>query len=335
VTPELSAAEQKQRAEDAAAERRRPASAENVPESLYPFTSHWHDRGGGIAMHYLDEGPRDASPVVMVHGNPSWSFYYRELVRALRGSHRVLVPDHIGCGFSDKPDDARYTYTLQSRIDDLEGWLDAVGATKNVTLIVHDWGGMIGMGAAVRKPERIARIVLLNTAAFHLPKSKALPGTLKLARDTALGAFLVQRFNAFSRGAVTMAVKRRLSADVARALTAPYDTPANRIATLRFVQDIPLAPSDRAYAVVSDTAAKLRVFANTPVLICWGAQDFVFDDHFLEEWKRIYPHAELEYYRDAGHYVLEDAAERIVPRVERFIAAHPLAGNAASTVPHA
>ena len=303
--------------------RRRPASAANVPESLYPFASHWHDRGDGIAMHYLDEGPRDADPVVMVHGNPSWSFYYRELVRALRGKHRVLVPDHVGCGFSDKPDDSRYAYTLQSRIDDLEGWLDAVSATRNVTLIVHDWGGMIGMGAAVRRPDRIARIVLLNTAAFHLPMAKALPGTLKLARDTSLGAFLVQRFNAFSRGAARLAVERRLSKDVARALTAPYDTPNNRIATLRFVQDIPLVPSDRAYSVVSKTADKLGVFAKTPVLICWGSKDFVFDDHFLAEWKRIYPDAELDYYRDAGHYVLEDASERIIPRVERFLAAHP------------
>jgi haloalkane dehalogenase len=310
-------------AEAAPVTRSRPPSAANVPDALYPFASHWHDRGGGLAMHYLDEGPRDADPVVMVHGNPSWSFYFRALVLALRGSHRVLVPDHVGCGFSDKPRDDAYAYTLKSRIDDLEGWLDAVGATKNVTLVVHDWGGMIGLGAAVRRPERIKRLVLLNTAAFLLPKSKALPGTLKLARDTALGAFLVQRFNAFSRGAARLGVEHRLPKEVSRALTAPYDTPSNRIATLRFVQDIPLAPSDRAYSIVTETSAKLGVFADTPTLICWGAHDFVFDDHFLEEWKRIYPKAELEYYRDAGHYVLEDAAERIVPRVERFLAEHP------------
>jgi haloalkane dehalogenase len=258
-----------------------------------------------------------------VHGNPSWSFYYRALARALSGEHRVLVPDHIGCGFSDKPDDARYAYTLRSRIDDLEGWLDAVGATRNVTLIVHDWGGMIGLGAAVRRPERIARVVLLNTAAFHLPRAKALPGTLKLARDTKVGAFLVERFNAFSRGAARLGVERRLPADVARALTAPYDTPAHRIATLRFVQDIPLVPSDRAYGVVSETAERLALLADKPILICWGAKDFVFDDHFLAEWKRIYPRAEVEYYPDAGHYVLEDAADRIVPRVARFLAKSP------------
>lgn len=307
----------------ASAERTRPASAANVPAALYPFASHWHDRGGGLAMHYLDEGPRDAEPVVMVHGNPSWSFYYRSLALALRDKHRVLVPDHIGCGFSDKPDDSRYAYTLASRIDDFEGWLDAVSATKNVTLIVHDWGGMIGLGAAVRKPERIKRLVLLNTAAFHLPPAKALPGTLRLARDTSLGAFLVQRFNAFSRGASHLGVKRRLDRDVARALTAPYDTPENRIATLRFVQDIPLAPSDRAYSVVTETAEKLSLLEDRPILICWGSKDFVFDDHFLAEWKRIYPKAELDYYKDAGHYVLEDASERIVPRVERFIAENP------------
>ena len=108
----------------------RPASAARVPEALYPFASHWHDRGDGIRMHYLDEGPKGADPVVMVHGNPTWSFYYRNLVTALSGTNRCLVPDHVGCGFSDKPDDAHYRYTLQSRVDDLEGWLDAVGIPR-------------------------------------------------------------------------------------------------------------------------------------------------------------------------------------------------------------
>lgn len=308
--------------------RRRPASARDVPEALYPFASRWHDRGGGIAMHYLDEGPRDGEPVVMVHGNPSWSFYYRELILGLRDRYRCLVPDHVGCGFSDRPGDAAYRYTLRSRVDDLEGWLDAVGATRDVTLVVHDWGGMIALAVAVRRPERVARVVLLNTAAFHLPRGKALPGTLRLVRDTRLGAALVTRFNAFSRGAARLAVERRLPPDVRRALVAPYEAPEDRLATLRFVQDIPLAPGDPAYDLVSETASKLDALADKPALICWGSRDFVFDDHFYAEWKRRLPHAELEYYRDAGHYVLLDAADRIVPRVRRFLREHPLRADA-------
>jgi haloalkane dehalogenase len=296
-----------------------------VPPALYPFASHWHDRGGGIHLHYLDEGPREAPPVVMVHGNPTWSFYYRNLVTALRGTHRCLVPDHVGCGFSDRPGDDRYAYTLQSRVDDLEGWLDAVGAVKNVTLVVHDWGGMIGLAAAVRKPERIARIVLLNTGAFPLPSVKPLPPTLRLGRDTALGAFLITRFNAFARGAVVLAAKTKLSDEVARGLTAPYDAPGDRLATLRFVQDIPLDPQDRAWPVVEQTAAKLSSLAGVPMLICWGMKDFVFDRHFLEEFERRFPAAEVHRFANAGHYVLEDEPAAIIGHVKAFLATHPLA----------
>ena len=140
----------------------------------------------GLRLHYLDEGAGE--PVVMVHGNPTWSFYYRNLVEALRGSYRVVVPDHIGCGLSDKPDDSRYDYTLASRVDDLERLLDHLGLDRGLTLVVHDWGGMIGMAYAARHPERIARLVVLNTAAFHKPPGKSFPWPLWICRDTPLGA---------------------------------------------------------------------------------------------------------------------------------------------------
>ena len=120
----------------------------------------------------------------MVHGNPSWSFYYRNLVLALRDRYRCIVPDHIGCGLSDKPGDDRYDYTLSRRVDDLERLLEHLGITENITLVVHDWGGMIGMAYAVRHPERIKRLVILNTGAFHLPKSKPFPLGLRICRDT-------------------------------------------------------------------------------------------------------------------------------------------------------
>ena len=114
-----------------------------VPDHLYPFESNYFDVGAGIAMHYVDEG--EGHPVVMVHGNPTWSFYYRRLITALSKNHRVIVPDHIGCGFSDKPGDDLYQYTLKSRVDDLENLLDSLGVSENITLVLHDWGGMIGM----------------------------------------------------------------------------------------------------------------------------------------------------------------------------------------------
>ncbi len=277
----------------------------------------------GLRLHYLDEGAGE--PVVMIHGNPTWSFYYRNLVEALKGSYRTIVPDHIGCGMSDKPDDSKYAYTLKSRVDDLEALLDHLEVDRGITLVVHDWGGMIGMAYAARHPERIARLVILNTAAFPLPASKPFPWPLWVCRNTRLGAWLVRGHNAFAAIAARVGCKRRpMSKELRDAYTAPYDSWANRIATLRFVQDIPLGPGDRGYDIVAETAEKLPLFADVPMLIAWGLKDFVFDRHFLDEWTRRFPKAEVHPFADCGHYVLEDAGDRIIPLVERFLAAHPV-----------
>ena len=290
-----------------------------VPHSLYPFDSHEFDRDG-LAYHYLDEG--EGPPVVMVHGNPTWSFYYRDLIRSLRGRYRVLAPDHIGCGYSDKPSDAAYRYTLAERIRDLEAFLDHLEPEKPITLVAHDWGGMIAMGWAVRNPGRVARIVLMNTAAFHLPDDMKMPATLAFVRNTKLAMFMVRHFNLFSRGASWMAPARRLPKPVRDAYCAPYDSPDNRLATLRFVQDIPLAPGDPAYEAVSEIEQGLPLFEKTPILLLWGEKDFVFKPKVLEIFERIWPHAESHRFPKAGHYVLDDAADEIPPLVLDFLARH-------------
>jgi len=289
-----------------------------VPRDLYPFAGHSLDLGG-VRMHYLDEGRGEA--VVCVHGNPTWSFYFRSLVMALRGSHRVVVPDHIGCGLSEKPGDDRYPYTLERRVADLEELIDRL-ELGDVTLVVHDWGGAIGLGWAVRPPERVKRLVLLNTAAFHLPPRKRMPWQLSLVRDTPAGPLLVRGLNAFARGATHAACTRvRLSREVRDAYCAPYDGWGSRRAVLRFVQDIPLEPGDPAYGELSRIEAGLAALADRPALILWGARDFVFDHHFLAVWRRLLPGAEVHEFADCGHYVLEDAAEEIIPLVQRFLAA--------------
>ncbi|MEE9607978.1 MAG: alpha/beta fold hydrolase [Myxococcota bacterium] len=292
-----------------------------VSTSLYPFEGR-HFNLGGLRYHYLDEGKGE--PVVMLHGNPTWSFYYRDLVRGLRDRYRIIVPDHIGCGLSDKPDDTRYEYSLERRVDDLDALLDDLGLDQKLTLVMHDWGGMIGMSWAVRHPDRIRRLVLLNTAAFHLPKAKKLPTALWWVRNTSFAAFMVRRFNAFSRGAAWVCcTRRRLSKEVRDAYCAPYDSWENRIATLRFVQDIPLRAGDRGYDLISEVESKLGSFADTPVLICWGEKDFVFDHHFLDVWQQHLPDAEVHRFPDCGHYVLEDASDEILALVERFLADPP------------
>lgn len=288
----------------------------------YPFTSHWFTHANGLKQHFLDEG--QGPPVLMLHGNPTWSYYWRHLITALSGTHRCIVPDHIGMGLSDKPDDTRYGFSLAERVDDLDALMAALGAPSQLTLVVHDWGGMIGFAWACRHPERIARLVILNTAAFPMPVMKKLPWLLKIGRDWRLGDWLIRRGNAFARGATHLAVTRALPRAVRRAYTAPYDTPAHRLATLRFVQDIPLGPPDRGFALVQATARALPQFADRPALIGWGMRDFVFDHHFLTGFRRVLPKAEVHEYTDAGHYVLEDAREQLVPCVLEFLARHPL-----------
>jgi len=290
----------------------------------YPFTGQHLQVRPGIQMHYLDEGPRDGEVVVMLHGNPSWSYYWRHLVLALRGRYRCIVPDHIGMGRSDKPGDARYAYTLQSRVEDVGTLLEHLGIRDNVTLAVHDWGGMIGFGWALSHAASIKRLVITNTAAFPLPAAKRMPWQLRLGRDSALGALLIRGANAFAAGAARQGVVQPMRPDVRAAYCAPYDNWAHRIATLRFVQDIPLSPGDRAWALVEAAGKALPQFADRPALLGWGLQDFVFDRHFLDVFRSALPQAEVHAWEDAGHYVLEDKGHELVPLIVEFLRRHPL-----------
>ena len=294
----------------------------NVPLPDYPFKAKSFVHPNGLRQSYLDEGAGE--PVVMLHGNPSWSYYWRKLVLGLRDGYRCIVPDHIGMGFSEKPGDDRYAYTLQSRVDDLDRLLDSLNLGDNLTLAVHDWGGMIGFGWALKHSARVKRLVILNTSAFPLPAAKAMPWQLKLGRDSLLGAGLIRGFNAFADGATRYGVINKMPAAVRDAYNAPYDSWANRISTLRFVQDIPLSPADRAWSLVEAAGKKLPDYADRPTFIGWGLKDFVFDKHFLEGFQRALPNAEQHVFADAGHYVLEDKADVLVPAIRGFLDRHPV-----------
>jgi cis-3-alkyl-4-acyloxetan-2-one decarboxylase len=289
---------------------------------LYPFTSCFAEVNG-LRMHYVDEGRGE--PIVMVHGNPTWSFYFRKLIGGLSREYRAIAPDHIGCGLSARPGPSEYGFRLRNRVDDLEALLDRLDVDRNITLVLHDWGGMIGMALALRHPERIARLVLLNTAAFRKPKGKPLPLALRLVRSVPfLAAPAVLGLNLFARGAARTAPARGMRPDARKGLLAPYNSWRNRLATLRFVQDIPLSPKNPGYAILEQVDRGLAQFNSRPMLICWGERDFVFDRDYLTEWCRRFPFAEVHRFPEAGHYVLEDVPDRVLELTAAFLKRHPV-----------
>lgn len=291
------------------------ATSTPVWRALYPFPAQYQALNDGFRLHYVDTGSGDA--VVLLHGNPSWSFLYRDVIAALQADWRVLAPDHLGCGLSDKPPQA--AYTLAQHIRNLEELLlDRLGLQR-LHLVVHDWGGAIGMGFAVRHPQAVGRLVVLNTAAFHLPRC---PWRIRVCRWPALGPLLVRGCNAFARGALAMAIRHRerCTPAVRAGYLAPYGTWASRLALLRFVQDIPLTPRHPSWPTLTDLEARLPSLRQHPMLICWGMRDFCFTPHFLSRWQQLFPHARVHTFPDAGHYLLEDAGERVVPLIQSFLA---------------
>lgn len=290
----------------------------------YPFASHWLDvaKPGEppLWLHYLDEGPRDAPVVVLLHGNPTWSFYWRALVLALRGRFRCLVPDHVGCGLSDRPQG--WSYRLADHVDNVQRLLEHCGVQR-FSLVVHDWGGAIGAGVATERPHDVERLVITNTAAF---RSQDIPPSIASCRIPVFGPLAVLGLNGFARAATFRAVERPLSPAAKAGLLAPYGNPHDRLATLRFVEDIPMKASHPSWARLTRIEEKLGTLAEKPMLLLWGDADFCFTPKFRATWQRHFPKAEVHAWADVGHYVMEDAPERVVPLVTRFLEA----GRAAS-----
>ena len=282
---------------------------------IYPFPSHFFSLNGH-RMHYLDQGQGEV--ILMLHGNPTWSFFYRNFIPELSAGYRVVVPDHLGCGLSDKPGD--YEYILENHIANLEQLVEYL-SLRDVTLVMHDWGGVIGMGYATRHPQNIKRLVVLNTAAFTTPSDYRLPWRIRVCRTPVFGKIGVRFFNLFTRLAIPVAVKHRdkITPQIKTGYLAPYNSYRNRIAIHEFVRDIPLSPKHRSYRTLQQIEQELQLFRHTPTLINWAGKDFVLNDIILQKWLELFPHAQLENYPDAGHYLQEDAYERIIPRIKQFL----------------
>ena len=277
---------------------------------LYPFESRFYDINGH-KYHYVDEGEGD--PVVMVHGNPSWSFLYRDVIKGLRNKYRMVAPDHLGFGLSDKPTD--FHYRLETHIDNFEAFMLHLDL-KNITLIVHDWGGPIGLGFASRHPERIKKLVISNTAAFA---SNNIPWRIAAGKIPWLGRKMIVNFNLFLKSALTMTVEKPLPQEVKDAYLMPFQNKESRIGIARFVEDIPMGPLHPSFEVLLGVEHSLWMFRKTPVAIMWGMKDWCFSPKFYDRWLDIYPHAELLPLKNAGHWLYEDAIEDILPFLQHFL----------------
>lgn len=280
--------------------------------SLYPFDSHTFQVEGGD-LHYVDEG--QGRPVVMFHGNPTWSFMYREMIkRVVRDGGRAIAIDNMGCGLSDKPEN--YPYRLENHIANADALLTSLGLSE-MDIIVHDWGGAIGFGYAIRHPEKIRRMTAMNTAAFL---SDQCPWRIKVCKIPLFGTLAVRGLNAFAGAAVKMATTRPggLEKQVKAGYLAPYDSFATRIATLRFVQDIPLSPRHPTWKTIDDIQNQLSTLSAKPLLLCWGMRDFCFTPEFLDRWVEFFPAAQVRTFDDCGHYLLEDAGDDVVQEIAGF-----------------
>ena len=266
-------------------------------------------------MSYVDEGKKDETTTLFLHGNPTWSFFYRNAILAWKNYGRCIAPDHLGCGLSDKPDDSRFSYQLKNHAENILELVDSLKIDK-LNLVVHDWGGAIGMTAFSSTPDRIKKIVLLNTAAFP---SSNVPLRILFCRLPLIGKFFVRALNGFAGPATWMASAKGMSPDAKKGFLFPYNNWKNRVAIWNFVRDIPYEKNHISRSVLESTAQKLKVFDTTPKLACWGMKDFCFHQGFLKEWQNYWPSMQTHKFEDSGHYILEDCFEDVRLKIEPFL----------------
>ena len=290
----------------------------HLPEPIrreYPFKLNRFTLNSGFQIQYIDYGDREKLPTVLLHGNPTWSFFYRKLILSLGDKFRCVAPDHLGCGLSDKPTAHEFEYDLEAHSNNLRELVDSLGF-KKFNLVVHDWGGAIGLSAFREEFERINKLVLLNTAAFL---SDDVPKRIRFCRIPVIGEFFVRLLNGFAWPATWMATKKGISKVIKSGFLYPYKDWKSRVAVWKFVRDIPLEENHPTKKFLKQTEELLDQLSNTPVLACWGMRDFCFHSGFLQKWKKRLPHLEPYPLNDAGHYLLEDDFENCRGKITSFL----------------
>ncbi|MBI2061879.1 MAG: alpha/beta fold hydrolase [Nitrospirae bacterium] len=282
-----------------------------VPKDLYPF-EHRFFSVSGIRIHYVDEGHGET--ILFLHGNPTWSFVYRDVIRGLRSNrYRCVAPDYPGFGMSGKPKDFGYTAADHARI--MEAWITSQ-KLKDLTLFVHDWGGPIGLWLAVRHPDWIKRIIIANTWAWPVQGDPHFTRFSRIMGGT-LGRILIGYLNVFVNSGLKKGVvrgKERLTPPVMQAYRAPFAKMADRKPMSIFPAQI-LAAEDFLKQVETGLA-KLQ---KKPILILWGEKDIAFRMSELERFKTIFPAARVRSFPNAGHFVQEDVPEDVVSAIRGWM----------------
>lgn len=292
-------------------------------QTEYPFGSHFIDTPMG-QMHYLDEGAdNDTSPILAVHGNPSWSFLYRKFVTGLSPERRVVAPDHIGFGLSDKPDDEA-AYTLKAHIDHLEALVLKLDLT-NMTLVMQDWGGPIALGVAARHPDRIKALVVMNTFGFYPPvdgmdpEKLKLPPPLLMMRSKGLGDFMVRRMGFFERQVMTMATGTKRKGPSARAYRDIFRSRSERAGVMAFPRMIPTNTKHPAAKILLEETGPYVEQFEGPAHIFWGMKDPLIPIGALAAWKKRLPQAGVTEFKKARHYLQDDVPEQLVSELSEFL----------------
>jgi haloalkane dehalogenase len=274
-----------------------------LDRQLYPFESRYAEVDGS-RVHYVDEG--EGPPLLLLHGNPTWSFLYRELIKGLRDRFRCIALDYPGFGLSQAA--PGYGYTPAEHAGAVERFVLGL-ELSDLTVMVQDWGGPIGLAAATRHPDRFARFVIGNTWAW--PKSD--PGTQLFSRllGGPVGRYLILQRNFFVEKIVPGGVRRRqLPRPVMEAYRGPFPTPESRRPVHVFPREI---LGSRPF--LAEIEARLPQLRDRPALIVWPTRDVAFKEPERRRWEQIFPEHRTVVLEGAGHYIQEDAPEEIVTAI--------------------
>ncbi len=283
-------------------------------EGTFPFEPKYQQVAEEVRLHFVEEG--SGPPVLMLHGSPTWSYIYRRFIPPIAAAgFRAIAVDHMGFGRSDRPS-GHERYTLRSHVENLLAFVHELDL-RDLTLVMQDWGGAIGFGAAVREPDRIARLVIMNSGVGVFPSGTSLPFHEPF-KQRGLGEMLALGANLFVEAMFGGMRPENATPLLAEAYRAPFPDYYSRVPILAFARDVPVGHDHPTAPYIAEIAAEIPGLVR-PTLVVWGMRDRVFPPMLLEFWRSVYPHAEVLELPEARHYVQEDEPEAITERLIEFL----------------